>query len=142
MRQVHFLRKRYLLISTRTEIFNKGAISLEDRFSLGMQSPSHWELMTNELLLSFQEFFICVLKASLKTLQESFPVIFLLIVDMTDLRLYFYHPFFQVILDKSQQFILLFRLIAETANSTFLYQHPVKAVRFSLSLFRVHFQVP
>jgi hypothetical protein len=35
MRQVHFLRKRYLLISTlRTEIFNKGAISLEDRFSL------------------------------------------------------------------------------------------------------------
>jgi hypothetical protein len=37
---------------------------------------------------------------------------------MTDLRLYFYHrPFFQVILDKSQQFILLFRLIAETANS-------------------------
>jgi hypothetical protein len=61
---------------------------------------------------------------------------FLLIVDITDFTFY-YHSFFQVI-HKSQQFILLFRLIAETANSLLLYQHPVKAVRFSLSLF--HFQ--
>ena len=30
-----FLRKRYRLISTlRTEIFNKGAISVEDKFNL------------------------------------------------------------------------------------------------------------
>jgi hypothetical protein len=86
--------------------------------------------------LFFSEFFICVLKASLKTLQESFPVIFLLIVDMTDLRLYFYYrPFFQVILDKSQQFIfcsdsLQKRLIPTVSTSS--------AARFSLS-FLVHF---
>jgi hypothetical protein len=71
-----FFTQTISLISTlRTEIFNKGAISLEDRFSLRYAQSSHWELMTNELLLSFQEFFICVLKASLKTLQESFPVL-------------------------------------------------------------------
>jgi hypothetical protein len=69
------------------------------------KAASHWELMTNELLLSFSKFFICVLKASLKTLQESFPI-FLLIVDMTDLRLLLLSSFFfLVILDKSQQFI-------------------------------------
>jgi hypothetical protein len=103
------------------------------------KAASHWELMTNELLFknSLSVF------SKLRNAQESFPVIFLLIVDMTDLRLLLLSSsVFQVILDKSQQFILLFRLIAETANSLLLYQHPVKAVRFSLSLFRVHFQVP
>jgi hypothetical protein len=48
--------------------------------------------------------------------------------------------FFQVILDKSQQFILLFRLIAETANLLFVSTSSESC--FSLSLFRVHFQFP
>jgi hypothetical protein len=69
-------------------------------------------------------------------------VIFLLIVDMTDLRLLSSSVFFKSSLIKASNSFCCSDSLQKRLIPYFLYQHPVKAVRFSLSLFRVHFQVP
>jgi hypothetical protein len=101
-----FFTQTISFISTlRTEIFNKELFLWKIIVCCSAKPSSHWKLMMNELFLFFKILCLCS-QSFFKTLQESFPVMFLVIVDIQILR-FIIIRFFQVILNKSQQFIFI-----------------------------------